>query len=349
MENGGFYLLNRLESMKRHGNLWEKITSEENITLAYLKAKKHKSQFRAVKKFELNEENNLKRIRASLINKTFTTAKYFEKQIYEPKKRIIYVLPFTPDRIVQHALMNILIPIMEGLFIDDSYACREGKGLHKGSLRTMEYVRRNRYCLKCDIAKFYPSVNHEILLKIIKRKIKCKNTLWLIEDIINSFPGEFNVPIGNFTSQWFGNLYMNELDKFVKEELKIKDYLRYCDDFCLFHKDKKVLNEARAKIKEFIETKLKLRFSKCDLFQTAQGVDFLGYRHFRKYILLRKSTTKRVKKRLSKLPKQLEENKITKEQYRSSIASTIGWIKWANTHNLGLALNIRQLQEVVNA
>ena len=335
--------------MRRHGKLWEKIISEKNIQLAYIKARKHKSQFRAVKKFEKNEKENLEKIRQSLINKTFKTAKYFEKQVYEPKQRTIYVLPFSPDRIVQHALMNILIPIFEGLFIKDSYACIENRGLHKGSLRTMEYVRRNKYCLKCDISKFYPSINHEILLKIIKRKIKCKDTLWLVEDIVNSFPGNTNIPIGNFTSQWFGNLYMNELDRYVKEELKIKDYIRYCDDFCLFHNDKKVLNQAKVKIKEFIETRLELKFSKCDLFQTSQGVDFLGYRHFKKYILLRKSTTKRVKKRLSKLPKLLEENKISKEQFRSSVASTIGWIKWANSHNLSLALNIRQLQEVANA
>jgi retron-type reverse transcriptase len=290
--------------MKRHGNLWGDITSEENIQLAYKKARKHKSNFRSVKRFELDEERNLKRVRQSLLDKTFTTSQYTSKLIYEPKKRVIYALPFSPDRIVQHALMNVLAPIFDRLFIDNSFACREGKGQHAGSLKTREFIKKNKYCLKCDISKFYPSINHEILLKIIKRKIKCPDTLWLVEDIVNSFPGETNAPIGNLTSQWFGNLYMNELDTYVKQELKIKDYIRYCDDFCLFHNDKKVLNEAAVKIENFANNELKLKLSKCDLFPVSRGVDFLGYRHFNRYTLLRKSTAKRVKKRIRALPKK---------------------------------------------
>lgn len=333
--------------MRRHGNLWDRIISQENIQLAYSKAIKHKSKKRNVIKFNEDKENNLKKVRECLINKTFTTGNYTLKTIYEPKKRTIYVLPFAPDRIVQHSLMNILSPIWDGLFINDSYACRENKGAHKGSKKTMEYVRKNRYVLKCDISKFYPSVDQNILFNIVQKKIKCINTLWLIEDIIYSFPGGKNVPIGNYTSQWFGNLYLNELDQYVKTDLQNRyghiDYVRYCDDFCLFHNNKKILHECSELIKDFLYNNLLLKFSKCEVSPVSRGVDFLGYRHFNNYILLRKSTAKRVRQRLIKLPDYYNRGKITAEQYRSSVSSTWGWLKHANTHNLLIALKYQDM------
>jgi hypothetical protein len=331
--------------MRRHGNLWEKITDIENIKLAHHRAALNKGTMRNVQNFAEDAENKLLSIRNSLTNKTFITSAYSKKIVFEPKERIIYVLPFNPDRIVQHALMNVVAPIWENLFIYDSYACRIGKGIHVGSRRTMDFVRRNKYVLKCDISKFYPSMDHDILRNIIRKKIKCPDTLWLIDNIIDSFPGEKNVPIGNYTSQWFGNLYLNELDQYVKHVLKVKDYLRYCDDFCLFSDDKKQLKEWREKIRVFITEKLALKFSKCDIFPVFQGVDFLGYRHFDNYILLRKSTTKRVRKRLAVLPRLLEKNKITAEQFRSSVYSTYGWLKHANSHNLQVKLQLDNLKK----
>jgi retron-type reverse transcriptase len=331
--------------MRRHGKLWQKVISWENLQTAYYNAARHKGSMRNVKKFAENEVENLKQIQTTLIEKTFTTSPYTEKKVYEPKERVIYVLPFAPDRIVQHALMNVLIPIWDNFFINDSYACRKGKGIHAGSVRTMAFVRRNKYVLKCDISKFYPSINQDILIAVIKRKIKCPDTLWLIEDIIRSFPGGKNVPIGNYTSQWFGNLYLNELDRYVKQELKIKDYIRYCDDFCLFHNDKKVLKDCRDKIDMFINERLKLTFSKCDVFPVSRGVDFLGYRHFDNYLLLRKSTAKRVRKRLAALPKLYEKGKVTGEQYRSSVASAYGWLKRANTYNLRVKIQLDELKK----
>ncbi|MFH2125530.1 MAG: reverse transcriptase domain-containing protein, partial [Pseudomonadota bacterium] len=175
--------------MKRHGNLWPQVTSKENLELAHKKARRGKSRMYNVQRFEANREANLERIRRALVDKTFTTSPYQEKRIFEPKERTIYVLPFAPDRIVQHALMNVLEPIWEGLFIHHSYACRPGKGQHAGSRVVSQLVRKHRYCLKCDISKFYPSVDHQILLEIIERKIKCPDTLWLLRDIINSMPG----------------------------------------------------------------------------------------------------------------------------------------------------------------
>jgi len=261
--------------MRRHGNLWAQIISLDNIRFAHEKAIKGKSKMKSVIKFNKDIEGNLVEIKDILEQKTFTTSKYHEKTVYEPKKRIIYVLPFSPDRIVQHALMNVLEPILEKFFIYDSYACRTGKGVHAGSRKTMEFVRRNKYVLKCDISKFYPSVDQDILFNIVKKKIKCPDTLWLISDIIYSFPGGKNVPIGNYTSQW------------------------------------------------------------------------LGYRHFNNYILLRKSTTKRMRRRLGRLPKQYTSGRITAEQYRSSVGSTWGWLKHANSHNLMVALKYEDLKKEV--
>ncbi len=331
--------------MKRHGKLWEKIIDPENIKLAYKKARKCRSKFESVKRFEKNEAENLKTVRKMLLDKTFKTSKYTTKTIYEPKKRVIYILPFFPDRIVQHALTNVITPILEKLFIENSFACRKGKGQHLGSSITKTFVRHKKYCLKCDIRKFYPSINHDILMGLIRHKIKCKDTLWLLENIVYSFPGETNTPIGNLTSQWFGNLYMNELDLFVKHKLKIKSYIRYCDDFCLFHDDKEVLKQAAKDIEKFLAEKLKLTLSKCDLFQTGRGVDFLGYRHFPEYTLLRKSTAKRVMRRFKNLPKRFETGEINIETYTSTLASAYGWLIWADTYNLRKKLNLEKLLE----
>lgn len=323
--------------MKRHGNLFPQIVDYDNLELAYKKARKGKSKKSSVIKFAQNPENNLRNIQDLLISGEFTTSNYTVKKIYEPKERTIYVLPFTPDRIVQHAIMNVLEPIWNNLFIYDSYACRIGKGIHKGSAKTMEFVRKYKYCLKADVSKFYPSIKHDILFDIINKKIKCNKTLALLRDIIYSVDG---VPIGNYTSQWFGNLYLNELDTLVKSDLKVKGYLRYCDDFVLFHDDKSFLRDISIIIQDFLWNKLRLILSKCSVFPINHGVDFLGYRHFDNYILLRKSTTKRVAKRLNKIPQMLSEGKMLLDSCVSSIASTLGWLNHSNSYHLKQKLEL---------
>lgn len=336
--------------MKRHGNLFNKITDIDNIILAYKKARKGKSWQNTIKIFESDLENNLLKIQDSLINKTFTTSEYTLKQIYEPKERTIYRLPFNPDRIIQHSIMNILEPIWDNLFIYDSYSCRKCKGIHKASRRTMEFIRNtpNGYCLKMDISKFYPSINHDILCDIIKQKIKCKDTLELLEDIIYSIPDGKNIPIGNYLSQWFGNLYMNELDRYLKHEHNIKCYVRYCDDFLIIHKDKNFLTQLSKDIKDFLESRLKLRLSKNSIFPISQGIDFVGYRHFPGYVLLRKSTATRLKKRMKQLPGLLATNRISELQYQSSIASMLGWLKWCNSYNLNNTIGLNNLWNELN-
>lgn len=329
--------------MKRHNNLFDKIVDKDNLLLAYKKAKKHKSWQQKVIRVEKDLDNLIEELRLSLINGTYKTAEYRTKKIYEPKERTIYVLPFYPDRIVHHAIMNILEPIWDNLFISDSYACRKNKGQHKGSQKCMKFVRKNKYCLKCDISKFYPSINHEILKLIIRKKIKCKRTLNLLDTIIDSIDGETNIPIGNYLSQWFGNLYLNELDMFMKHDNKIKCYIRYCDDFLLFSNDKALLKEMAIKIKDYVENILKLRLSKCNLFPTSQGIDFLGYRHFSSgYILVRKTTAKRMKKRIRRLKEVLLMNKFSDFAEEKFIGEKIKISKVLNKEIKVLAFQVKK-------
>lgn len=334
--------------MKRHGNLFPKIVEKDNIYAAYKAARKGKGWQNTVKNFEKNLETNISKIQRSLIDKTFTTSKYIEKTIYEPKERIIYKLPFNPDRIVQHALMNVVEPIWDSLMIHDSYSCRKGKGIHASSRRTMDFIRevgKDSYCLKMDISKFYPSVNHDIMYEIVQRKIKCRDTLWLLHNIIYSYGGGKNIPIGNYTSQWLGNLYMNDLDMFVKHDMNFEHYIRYCDDFIFLHPDKLYLHEVQNSVTDFILDKLDMSLSKSDVFPIKHGIDFLGYRHFPDKVLLRKSTAKRIRKRIQVLPALLELEHITFDKYTSSIASTLGWLKWANSHNFAQNIGIGELWE----
>lgn len=333
--------------MKRHGNLWQKIISYENLYLAYTKARQGRGHLESVQRFEKDIDGNLKKLQKSLIDKTFTTSQYNTRTIYEPKQRIIYILPFYPDRILQHALMNILAPIFHKQFIKDTYACIPDRGLHAGLVRANLYSQRNKYCLKMDIRKFYPSIHHDTLYEILKRKIKDKDTLWLIKDIVYSFSGETNAPIGNLTSQWFGNIYLTQLDYYIKQELRAKDYIRYCDDFLIFNNDKKVLNEYAKLIRKFLSEKLHLTMSKCDLFHVSRGVDFLGYRYFKGYVLLRKRTSKGIKRRLRKLYSEYDKKRITPDKMLSHLSSVDGYTSWANSYNFRQSIQLdNRLKEI---
>lgn len=316
--------------MKTVNHLWGKFISEENFLEAYKNATKGKSRQKQVRAFKENWQEKLEALRRNVADGKFKTSKYREMKIYEPKERIIYKLPFCPDRIVQHAVMNLLKPIFVQSLIKDTYACIEGRGQHKASRRCSEFVRRNAYCLKCDIRKFYPSINQRILSEKLHRKIKDAKFMALVDGIIFSFPGGKNCPIGNYCSQWFGNYYLSFLDNYVKHELRCGDYERFCDDFILFSNDKKYLSDCREKIRAFLKEELDLEFSKCDLFKTKQGVDFCGYRHFGKYVLLRKSTAKRIKRRFAKIAK----SGVLSESDKGSVASMSGWLKHCCSFNL---------------
>ena len=331
-------------NMKRYDNLWQSIITKDNFVLAEKEARKHKTSRFDVIRFEKNLVMNLEEIWQLVVTKQFHTSEYKSRKIYEPKERIIYILPYAPDRIVQHAIMNVLVPIMEKLFISDSYACIAGRGQIAASRRTMQAVRRNKYCLRCDIHHFYPSINQSILSNMYHNKFKDKDFLEIIDDIIFSFPGGYNCPIGNYTSQWSGNFYLTPLDHYCKHELKIRDYIRYCDDFLLFSDDTSYLHDCRKKIEDFIGKNLELTYSQADVFNIKQGIDFVGYRHFDNYILVRKSTAKRQKKRIKELPDKFESGKITIDEMRSIIDSMAGWLKHANAYNLKQSMRINEIR-----
>ena len=284
-------------TMKTYTNLFSKIIVFDNIHLAYLKAKKNKRYHHDVLVFLGNLTANLLEIKRELETETYVHSKYHEFIVNESKKRKIRAPAFR-DRVMHHALCNIIIPIFEKSFIYNSYACRKEKGSHRAikKLRCFLKDKNNTYCLQCDISKYFDSINHDVLIEIIKKKIGCEKTIRLIIKIIDSFNKDTGVgiPIGNLTSQLFANIYLNELDQFVFRELKQKYYIRYMDDFLLLG-SKKELRNTKLEVEQFLTDKLQLKMNpkKVNIFPCDKGIDFLGYVVFKDYVLLRKKTIKR--------------------------------------------------------
>lgn len=321
--------------MKTYKHLWDRFISEENFEIAYANSIKRKKKQRQIREFNENKENNLKKVRELVVSGNFHTSEYTSMKVYEPKERLIYKLPYAPDRIVQHAIMNILRPILTTKFIENSYACVEGKGPHKASQKCAQFTRKYNYCLKCDIHHFYPSVDQRILSEMLHRIIKDEKFMEIIDDVVFSFPGGKNVPIGNYCSQWFGNFYLTYLDNFVLHELKCGKYIRYCDDFLLFSDDKEFLKFCRKRISEYISDKLHLEFSKAEIFSTKQGVDFCGYRDFKDYVLLRKSTAKRIRKRVTKI-------EIINDRTLGQLASAKGQLGHCCSYNFRKSIGLER-------
>jgi retron-type reverse transcriptase len=235
--------------MKRYGYLWSQIIKFDNLLAAARQAQKGKRFRENVLRFNYNLETELIQLHQELVTKTYRPGQYKTFQVKEPKPRLISAAPYR-DRVVHHALCNVIMPIFERSLIHDTYANREGYGSHRALKRFTEFTRSSRYILQCDVRKYFPSIDHEILKNILRCKIKCPSTLWLIETIIDGsneqetviqyFPGDDlltpaqrrrGLPIGNLTSQFFANVYLSSFDHFVKEQLKAKKYLRYVDDF----------------------------------------------------------------------------------------------------------------------
>lgn len=323
--------------MKRHGNLFCKITDPKNIALAHNLAKRGKSRYAEVQMVNKDPEKYFQEIQESLVNHSFSTSPYATKRIYEPKERLIYKLPYYPDRIVHHAVMNVIQPIWDKIFIYDLYSAVPGKGLHRGSYRLRQFLKdtnNTQYCLKFDIQKYYPSVVHEILFDLIKRKIKCSDTLWLLQEIITSVEGTKNIPIGNYLSQYFGNIYLNWFDHWIKENLGMQYYIRYCDDGVILSQDKTSLNELKDIMTDYLENHLELTLNKkTRIFPVdSTGIDFLGYRHFRNYTLLRKSSAARFKKKIYHI--EMHHESMNPQSIISSIMSYVGWLKHCDSYHL---------------
>jgi len=321
--------------MKRHGNLYNKITTFENICGAYRKAALGRRYTSEVLSFSNNLEENLISIQEDLITRAYKPGRYRTFTIYEPKKRLIYVSPFR-DRVVHHAIMNIIEPIWDNLFIYDSYACRKMKGSHNAMYRVVKFLREAKqrwdrvYCLKADVTKFFPSINHHILMEIVAQKIKCRDTLDLIRKIVftvgdENDPDSKNMPIGSLLSQWAANLYLNELDYHIKHQMRVKFYVRYMDDFVLLDGNKARLHSYKAEISSYLDDQLRLQLNpKSDIFPADRGIDFVGYRIWPNYRLIRKRSLIRASRRFKRLSMEYAQGRVDLNRIRSSLMSWLG-------------------------
>lgn len=284
--------------MKTYNHLFAKISSFDNLDDAWHKARRGKRTKPAVAAFEYNAEGELLQLQRELQSKSYRPGSYRSFIIHDPKKRKISAAPFR-DRVVHHALCNVLEPIYEPKFIYDSYANRVGKGTHRALDRAQAFARRYRYVLKCDIETFFPAIDHAILRQILWHHIVCADTRWLMGQILDSgqgiltdeyrmrwFPGDDllaairprGLPIGNQTSQFWANIYLNPLDHFIKRELKCRAYCRYVDDFVLFHDDKQRLHQWQQEIEQFLATlRLTIHPEKSVVFPVSNGIPFLGF------------------------------------------------------------------------
>jgi retron-type reverse transcriptase len=310
--------------MKRCGNLYEKICSFENLVKAARKAQRGKRFKDSTSRFNLELEKELLHLQQELQNQTYRMGAYKQFCIYDPKKRLISAAPYR-DRVVQHALCNIVEPIFEKTFIYNSYACRKNKGTHKAVDRFTEFSRKNRYVLKCDIKNYFGSIDHDILSGLILKKIKDRKVLWLIKLIIDSTPSP-GIPIGNLSSQILANLYLNGLDHYLKETLRCEYYIRYMDDLVIFSNDKNQLGQIKKTIQKFLEAlRLEIHANKCQIYPTRKGVIFLGYKIFPTHLLVVKQNVKRLRKRLKKYFVLLQKGVIEKNKIICSIQSWLGY------------------------
>ncbi len=326
--------------MKRYGDLFEKLYSYENLELAYKNARKGKTHYKEVKEIDKCPDEYLIQLQNMLMWKNYKTSSYqvFTK-VDKGKEREIYKLPFFPDRIMHHALANIIEPILCNSLINDTYASIKGKGVHYGLKRIKKALRdtdNTKYCLKLDIKKYYPSINHEILKKLIRKKFKDKDLLWLMDEIIDSISEGEGLPIGNYLSQIWGAFYLSYFEHWLKHEKKIKYLFVYCDDIVVFHKDKSFLHKLIREIDGYLSKELNLQVkNNWQVFPTdIRGVDFLGYRFFRGYTLLRKRTAKTLKTKMRKLLKKCSQGYKMNYSEWCSVNSYNGWLMWGNCHRL---------------
>jgi len=288
--------------VKRYGNLYGKIYGLDNLRLADTIARKGKSKQRGVIDHDKNREANILALHDSLKNKTYTTSRYTTFTIKDPKERLIHCLPYYPDRIVHHAIMNVIKPIVFNTFTADTYSCIEGRGVHKAVKavkKALTDVPGTKYCLKLDIRKFYPSIDHDVLKALLRKKFKDNDLLWLLDGIIDSAEG---MPIGNYASQILSNFYLTYFDHWLKETKHIKYYFRYADDMVIFSDSKAFLHSILADIRKYLKDELKLTVK--DNYQVfpvdERGLDFLGYVFRHPYTLLRKRNKKNFARMMAK-------------------------------------------------
>lgn len=324
--------------MKRIGNLFDKITDINNIVRAHMNARKRKTFYKEVKMVDSDVLGYCTKIQQMLIDKTYTTSAYHTFKIVDRgKDRDICELPYYPDRIIQWAVLQVVEEVFCKHFIGQTYAAIPKKGTHAALEKVQEYMEDKQgaqHCLKLDVKKFFPNINKEILKSLLRRKIKCKDTLWLLDDIADSY--DKGIPIGNYTSQYFGNFYLSFFDHWLKEEKRVKYYLRYMDDIVILHESKEYLHQLHKEITEYLNINLGLTIkNNWQVFPTfVRGIDFVGYRCFGSYTLLRNSTKKRLKTAVKKLGQKVNRGKSLNRSDQSRIGSYYGILGWCDSSRL---------------
>lgn len=354
--------------------MYDQICKLENLCFAFTQAQLDNRYKRKICAFTFSLEENLMRLRWELFSGSYRPRPYTYFMLHDPKTRSI-AAPSFHDRVVQHSLVNQIQPLFEKQFICDSYACRANKGTHFAATRLKKFLMASRsvsgkdvpiYVLQCDIRKFFQSVSWDILLSIITKTITCPKTLALIKTIITthrelespktndcpqmslfdqvkesaeasiSVENRTGLPIGNLTSQLFANIYLNELDHFIKDRLRVKYYARYMDDFLIISPDKEYLKDLLGKIREFLKNDLHLSLhpKKLTIKNVADGVPFVGYRIFYDHILIRGNTLQRIERNYRSKKRQLKNGTLSEQKLSETEASIIGHLKHANTFGL---------------
>jgi len=347
-------------------NLYDSLCLMKNLRMAYKKASKGKSTKRYVIEFRTDLEKNLLQLQKELLNMSYHPRPLKQFTIRDPKTRLISASAFR-DRIVHHALCNIIEPIFEKIFIHDSYANRRGKGTH-AAIERFDYFKRKisqngkqlptsknanqvyGYVPKADIRHYFDSVDHEIMMKIISRRIKGEKVLCLIRKILNNHNSEISgkgMPIGNLTSQFFANVYLNDLDYFMKHTLNARYYIRYVDDFVILRRFKEPLELYKSQISEFLKTiKLELHPDKSKIIPLHRGVNLLGFRVFYKYRLLKKSNARRIHHRIQDFLQLYADGIMEKENVLQRIEGWNAYAMHANTHEFRRVM-IRNLEKSI--
>lgn len=335
--------------MKTYSNIFERIISPENLFSAWDEFKKGKQHKLDVQRFEFALELNLFQLHRDLKDKTYMHGSYEGFYISDPKVRHIHKATVR-DRVLHHAVFKILNPIFEPTFIPNSFSCRIGKGTHKGVTAVEQMLRKESknytgpcFVLKCDVRKFFDTVNHNVLLEILSKRIADQDALWLLKEIIGSYATGYvnllerkGLPIGNLTSQLFANVYLNELDQFVKHKLRIPFYVRYTDDFIVVGDKKEYLKSLLIPIQNFLKNALALELhpKKVEVRKFQRGIDFLGYIVLPHYRLLRAKTKRRIFRKLKERTVQYQLGTINQSTLDQSLQSYLGVLSHANTKEL---------------
>jgi len=339
--------------MKRLGNLWPQIIDFDNLICAAHQAQQGKRYRPNVLAFNYNLDQELLRLQRELTEKTYRPGGYRTFRLEDPKSRLISAAPYR-DRVVHHALCNAIVPPLDRTMIADTYANRTGYGTHQALKRFVGFARSSRYVLQCDIRQYFPSIDHAILKAILRRKIKCRDTLWLIDRIIDgSNPqggdGEYflgdelltpierrrGLPIGNLTSQFFANMYLSGFDHVVKEQIKARQYLRYVDDFALFSDDADFLAEARLQLERHLAAlRLKLHPVKSQLFETKVGVNFVGFRVLPDRLRVRASNLRRARHRSRQLQQMFRSGELSLPDLVQRLRSWEAHLRHGDTQRL---------------